>query len=419
MEYYLHYIWQNNLFDSLEGSRELASSQIDVLDIGIINEDAGADFLNAKIKIDGILWVGNIEIHTRSSQWKEHHHDEDPTYNNVILHIVKEDNQQCISQNGRIIPTAVIKYSETVYQKAVEFYKQRDYLVCKKYLKEIELSNIEQWIDSLWEKRIRYKEAYILDLLNKTNNDWDEVLYRLLMRYMGFNLNNESMEQVAMTIPYKILQKHRDNLLQVQAFLLGQANLLNAKGLDATLSKKLFEEYSFLKKMYGLTPIDKGLFRFLRIRPNAFPTIKLLQLSMIIHRIELFRQKIINTNNIKDIVKLFTFDINDLNDIPPNYVAMSKESIHNIIINIVLPYRYTYAKMYNKKDLKNSSLMLFRQLKFENNRVTRLFPKDIFTQQTAQHSQALLHLYSNYCQKKRCLFCHWGRCLSDKLFCGR
>lgn len=426
MEYHLHYIWLNRLFDSLEGVGSIENAEIEVIDVGVINNDSGADFFNAKIKINGILWVGNVEIHTNSKEWYMHRHDKDKSHLNTILHIVEKfegEETRCMDAN---IPTAIIKYNREKNIQLECFSSIRDHIYCKELLPTLPREDITYWKDIAFGKKIKDKTNQIDKLLSTLSYDWDEAFYRLLMRYFGFNLNNDSMLEIAESLPYKILLKHRDNITQIEALLFGQANLLwdntNIKNEYLTTLQK---EYYFLSRMYDLKPINKYPLKFLRTRPQGFPTRRLAQIASIIHKTDTISTEIINIFDLKRMKKLFISDVSDFWKNNYSFKSIAKStirsgslasvSIDSLIINVVIPYKYVYHIANNEESDAVRTLRLLDLLPYEDNKITRLF--DIKSgNKTAKDSQSLIYIYKNYCIRKKCILCHWGRALtSNKL----
>lgn len=426
MEYHLHYIWLNRLFSSLIGVGIISNADIEVLDPGIVNDDSGADFFNAKVRINGMLWVGNIEIHTNSNQWYTHKHDKDESHKNTILHIVEKfDGKDAVCLETKI-PTAIMSYDKELIETHRFLGYRRNHLCCKELLPLLHSHDIRYWMDINSNKRNEYKSFQISELMSELSLDWDEIFYRLMMRYFGFNLNNDSMLEIAETLPYKILLKHRDNKMQMEALLLGQANLLcydrNIKDEYITALEK---EYYFLSRMYNLHPINKYPIKFLRTRPQGFPTRRLAQIASIINKTDSISSDVLKTFDLNKIKELFISDVSEYWKTNYSFKSqtsrkkdigrLSESSINSIIINVVIPFKYVYH--YNQNDIDNAekTLNLLTKLPFESNKITRLFNMNL-ENKTAKESQSLIHIYKNYCTKKDCISCHWGKCLaSNKL----
>lgn len=426
MEYYLHYIWHNKLFERLLPLDDIASLPIQVIDPGIINEDAGADFLEAKVKIGDILWVGNVEIHQKASQWYQHKHNEDKTYDNVILHIVIEDDISHDIKDDKYPLTVQMVVSDTNMQIAKQYYAKRNSLLCSDNIHSIGKDDIRMWLDKIMRKRIESKLEHIRSLLEDNANDWDEVLYQLLMQYFGFNTNNVAMTMIAKSLPYKILMKHRNNIIHLEALLIGQANILSSKNNIDEYQELLIREYYFFKQMYNLEPIDVGLIKFLRIRPQGFSYKRLAQIAAIIHNTDTLRADIIETFDIKVLRKILSqstskywqnhYSLNDKKDKKRfSDGSLSPTSLDTILINVIVPYKYAYSFFMNRLEDATKSIRMLEEISFEDNKITRLFPKYVRLTNNATNSQALLHLYKNYCLTKKCIFCSWGRLMASNI----
>lgn len=407
MEYLLHYIWHNRLYDKLQfvAATSKKTKSIEVVDTGTYNTNSGPDFLNAKIKIDGILWIGNVEIHSKASEWYTHNHDKDRAYDNVILHVVENSDTESTHQNGRDILNVKMIYDKSLKDRNNIFCRYNPELACRNEIENIDkdkLSNIllKICIDRLENK----KEQFISNIKNK-NYSISEAFYRQLLRFFGFGINADAMEAIANKLSWNILQKHRNNIIQIRALLFGVSNLFDRLIDDDILEKEyidlLKEEFEFLRKMYQLEVLDNSIFRFARTRPQNFPTIRLMQLAEVLNNCDMIQDKILNAKNRTDIVAIFKGTLSDT-------------AIDLIIINLVSVFKYSYADILSNNMYQKEALDLLVSTKMENNKIIRLFPKELFNKRNAIQSQALIHIYQNFCEKSKCLICPIGEELLNR-----
>lgn len=269
-EQLLHYVWYYRLYprDTLvttDGNR------VEVIDPGIRNMDAGPDFFNAKLRIGKVLWAGNVEIHTTSADWYLHGHHLDPAYNTVILHLVGRVNREVVNQRGETLQQSLLVVPEKVQANAA-FLLQSDHpLPCRDFLSSMDPRLIRSYLDDLCVERLEHKCGEINIHLERFSQSWDEVFYVILTRNFGFGLNSRSFESLALSLPFRIIQRHSDDLLMVEALLFGQAGLLQDQSLHDPYYQRLQREYQFLSAKYGLKCMDGFLFRKMRIRPYSFP----------------------------------------------------------------------------------------------------------------------------------------------------
>jgi hypothetical protein len=281
-EEFLHYIWQYRLYSPSLILR--SGEKVEVLIPGIHNSDSGPDFFNARIRIGDTTWAGNIEIHIQSSDWKRHNHQHDMSYDNVILHVVWRHDTDIFRTDGSPIPTLELDglYNEHAWKNYLGFMTSQKWIPCDTMIAGVDTFVRNAWLDRVLVERLERKALQVEHILSITNNDWAHTFYRLLARNMGFKLNNQAFEMLAQSLPYQFLAKHADDLFQVEAMVFGQAGLLSASFSDE-YPQRLKREYGFLQKKFDLTPVDAHLWRFMRLHPGNFPTLRLAQFASIIH----------------------------------------------------------------------------------------------------------------------------------------
>ncbi len=403
-----HFIWQNKLFNSKE-LKTTNGSDLQIIDFGRYNKDGGPDFWNAKIKIDDIILIGNIELHIYASDWKLHKHQFDKKYDNVILHVVYFNDEldlllPTVELNGRI-PKVLLERYETMMQSKQE-------LICKNLLEDVDVFTLENWKERLVIERLERKTKEILANLSKNNNDWEQTCYQLLGKYFGSHINKEPFELLTNFIDYKILLKHADDIFQIEALLFGTAGFLN-KDFVEIYPRELKQEYLFLKHKYKLNQIQEHHWQFLRIRPISFPTIRIAWFAKIITQMP-FLNKVIESDNetgFLDNIEVseywnhhYVFD--KISKVKPKILGNDFKSV--LKINVFAPILYAYGKFTSEEMHINNAFNLLYKTHIEDNSKTKFFDNNIWQKSNAFDSQAVIELYDNYCTKKRCLQCSIG-----------
>jgi len=414
-EEFLHYIWQYRLYSP--GLVLQSGERVEVLHPGMHNKDSGPDFFNARIRIGQTLWAGNIEIHIQSSDWKRHNHQLDISYDNIILHVVWHDDTPVFRSNGSSIPTLELDglYNENSWKNYLHFMASRQWIPCKTMISRVDPFIRNIWFDRVLVERLERKAMQVEHILSLTNNDWAQTFYRLLARNMGFKLNNQAFEMLAQSLPYQFLAKHADDLFQIEAMVFGQAGLLGGSFTEE-YPQKLKKEYEFLKLKFGLNPIDTHLWRFMRLHPGNFPTLRLAQFASIIHHSVSIISELFNSNDVRTYRSLFgaeaseywithyTFDKPSAS----KRKTLGMSSIDLLIINLVAPVLLVYGRRRYDSGITEKPIDLLMQLKGEDNSVIHRWAELGMDVSNAANTQALLELKSNYCDAKKCLDCRIG-----------
>lgn len=419
MEEILHYVWKHKLFGQLTTTD---GQSIDVVDVGLPNSNAGPDFFNCKLKIADQLWVGNVEIHTFAKDWYTHKHDLDPNYDSVILHVVKVSDQAVINSEGRQVPQCVLSYSPSIDDNISFLLKTDVSLPCVNYLSTISSMSISSWKNALLVERLERKTRDIQQYLTLSTNSWEDTLFVLLSRSFGFGVNSDAFERLARSISYALLQKHRDDLLQIEALLFGQAGLLEDASDEYQILLK--GEYEFLRHKYKLKPLDSSSFKMLRMRPSGFPQVRIAQLASIIHTYPNIFDKIIKTRDVGTLRLLFQtspseywkthYTFGESSVLKTKYLG--QDSLDSLIINVVVPILFAYGKYVGDEKMGNASIDFLEKLDAENNTIIKSFDNLGLKSKNAFDSQALIQLKREYCEKKKCLFCRIGySVLSSKM----
>ncbi len=410
----LHYVWQNKLFNT-HTLKTTDGQRIEIIDVGRLNTDAGPDFFNAKIKIGNTIWAGNIEIHISSSDWFKHNHHIDKAYNNVILHVVKNIDSEVQKFDNEYIPQIKLEYSPQIELNYKQLLNHSKWIPCEDKIASIPSFFIQSWKNALLIERLEQKMSVIDTLLTENNHHWEEAFYIILARSFGFSTNSQAFESLAKSIPISILAKHKNNILQIEALLFGQADLLKSNITDLYL-KKLENEYQFLKSKFNLKPMDASQWKLLRLRPDNFPHIRIAQFASLIHSSSKLFSKIVEHPEIDYLRNLFNCEPSAywsnhyLFEVESVYKKknLGKNSVNSIIINTIVPFLFCFASYKNDELLKEKALQILEQLPSEQNSIILKWSEIGLTSNSAYDSQAFLQLKKQYCDNKKCLRCRIG-----------
>lgn len=410
----LHYIWEHKLFVQ-QGLQTTDGEPVEIIDVGRINTDAGPDFFNAKVKIDGTIWAGNVEIHTLASDWTKHNHQTDKTYDTVILHVVKNADIDVFRQDGEKIPVVELQYQAEIEQNFEALFRDKKWIPCADKIAEVPRIFINSWKNALLAERLLLKTSSIHNLLNENNQHWEEAFYITLARSFGFGTNSQAFEMLAKSLPVSILGKHKNDLFQIEAILFGQAGLLEPGNTD-NYQQRLEKEYFFLQVKYELKPIDGSQWKLLRLRPDNFPHVRIAQFAAIIHSSTKLLSKIIEQPELDYLLTLFRCEPSEYwkkhylfgQESKEKSKKLGKSSIYGLLINTVVPFVFCYAANKGNEDLKEKALNLLDKIPSEQNAVVTGW-KDIgMDVNSAFDSQAFLQLKKMYCDQKNCLRCRVG-----------
>jgi len=415
-EEFLHYIWKLKLFDS-QSLITTEGEEVELIKTGVANTDAGPDFFNAQLKIGKTKWAGNVEMHINASDWEKHAHQHDAAYNNVILHVVCNADKIIKRTSGEMIPTLELKnkFDKKLYKNYLDFKSSRDWIPCEKQIQSASKLVVSSMLDKLLLERLERKSISVVNSLKLNNNNWEETFYQQLVRNFGFNINAEPFELLAKSLPAIVLAKHKNSLFQIEALLFGQAGLLDEHFKDKYLLD-LQNEYMYLKQKFKLTAVDAHLWKFLRLRPVNFPTIRIAQLAGLIHQSSHLFSKIIETENIETLKVLMNSDVSEY--WKTHYVFdksstekakhLGEEAIHVIIINTIVPFLFVYGKQKNEEKYIERALFFLEQMQGEHNSIIKKWASLKMPVKTAYYTQALLQLKKEYCDHKKCLNCSIG-----------
>lgn len=414
MEQLLHYVWKHKIFP-LKELKTTTGQQVEVIDTGLANTDAGPVFFNAKLKLDGVLWIGNIEIHERSSDWFKHGHHADAGYNSVILHIASEIDTEISRSNGERIPQIQLICPEAVRTNYKELLETDSYPPCYRIIPSLPPFTAHSWMTALQMERFEQKATLLNERLKRCQGNWEDAFFITLARNFGFGLNGDAFETWAHRLPFRAVDKHRNDLFQIEAIFFGQAGILEDSDGDGYYLR-LKKEYTYLQHKFGLIPMDASLWRFLRLRPANFPHIRIAQLACLYHRAYGLLSRIMETETlqgVRDILKggtseywltHYTFGGSS----PSRPKTLSNTSLDLLIINTVVTFLYAYGLHKGNRVLCARAGSFLEELKAENNYITRMWEQCGMKASNAADSQALIQLKKEYCDKKKCLYCRIG-----------
>lgn len=418
-EDFLQYIWQSLKFD-LRKLQSTTGESLTLLDQGYLNTNAGPDFINGRIKIDDILWVGSIEIHVFSDDWYKHKHQEDTRYDNVILHVVLEENTPVIDRQGRRIPCLEMKnrIPGQELRKYKLFQSQKHPISCFRQLKEVPSIYRTSAVEKGVTQRLLRKAGSFDRILKQHANDWEHSLIIQIFRNFGATVNADAFEHLGKSIPPALIRKARARIIDLEALLFGYAGFLEKEYQDE-YPNQLKHLYTFQKLKYKIKPKTFPDWKFMRMRPGNFPTIRLAQLSALLHHRTALVNALKQMENVKEIIEYFALPLSgywqehyhfDKASKKPNR-GISRPFIHLLIINTLSPFLYTLGVKKNDDKMKAKAFDLLSLVPPENNKFTRQWEKLDFKISSGMESQGLLELYQAFCQPKKCLQCPIGHYL--------
>lgn len=416
MERLYHYLWKNGITGS--SLKDVDGSPIEVLHPGTHNQDSGPDFFNSKLKINGVEWIGNVEIHVKASDWYRHGHSQDPAYDNVILHVVGISDKRILRSDGSAIPQIELTFPEKFFRTYSSLSEETDSVRCATMLSCLPDLNKTDWLESLALERMQQKAQKVKELNRSIAGDWEQTCFIMFARGLGFGLNGVPFELLARSIPLKVLHHHSDNPFQLEALLFGQANMLDSSMyLYDDYFQGLCREYYFLARKYGLKPLRSGLWKYSRTRPQNFPHRRVAFLAATtLGGFSLFSKLIEAGKNKTDLVDIFDMKVQGYwehhysFDTPVGKVPneMSRSSQVLMTINVAIPVLYGYASVTGDIELAEKTVDIMQNLPPESNSIVRHWLPYGFEAKDASRSQALIQLKKEYCDKNKCIYCRFG-----------
>jgi hypothetical protein len=418
-EEFLHYLWKYGLYytDSLF---DADGNKIIVIHPGEYNRNSGPDFFNARISIAGTVWAGNVEIHTRSSHFDIHGHQNDPSFNNVILHVVAEKDKKVFNEKGEEVLTAEIKFSQALFERYESLVNNPFIIACQGELNRVDKIVVHHWLNSLVIERFQDKSESILKVLQETGNDWEETFYRMLTRYFGFRVNTEPFEMLSRALPFRIIRKHADNRFQIEALLFGTAGMLDEglfkEALKDEYYKNLIKEYKILSAKYSLHSLHGWLWKFSRLRPANFPTVRISQLAAMLSVSGGLFTRVLEAVNVVQLKKLFEVTASEYWD--DHFVfgkgsrkgrkSTGSQATDILLINAVIPVIFVYGLNRDRQDICERAFTFLENTSAEENIILSEWKTAGISAESAFFSQALIQLRNEYCKKRRCLECRIG-----------
>ena len=398
MERLLHYVWKHKILP-LKPLTTVEGQTVEVIDPGLHNHDQGPDFFNAKIRLDGTVWAGNVEVHLRSSDWYRHGHESDPAYNSVILHVVGEVDAEVVTQEGKTLPQVRLDIPESIRRSYEELCRTEDYPRCHRIISSIPSIKVRPWMDALLVERLKERSEKVAERAERTGGDWERATFVTLSRSFGFGLNGDAFERWAMRIPLSAAGKHRDDLFQIEALFLGMAGLIDeVEGLRSSQEVLLLrQEYAFLKHKFSLgEAMERADWRFLRTRPSNFPSARILQIAELYHSGRAQMSSLLGAQSVEKLQTCLAVK------------GMTAASRRLLIINTVVPLLFAYGRHTSNDDICQRAIRLLETLPAENNYILRQWQECGLKVSTAADSQALIQLKRQYCDRTDCLRCRFG-----------
>jgi len=423
-EDFIHYLWRQARFDL----RRLVTTQgasLSIQDFGVHNTNAGPDFTAGQVRINGQQWAGNIEMHVNAGDWYAHKHDTDPAYDNVILHVVLDEDRPVYRRNGERIPCLELRgrIPAGILRMYWRLMNGESWIPCQNQLQYIGEPSRRAWLDQLIHQRLSQRARRFSLRMENTHRDWEEAFYQSLARALGGRVNAEAMDMLARSVPLRALLKHKHSLLQLEALLFGQSSLLpEAEEDEDPYIRLLRREYALLKVKHGLRPLPVAAWKYLRLRPNNFPTIRIAQLAAMLHRTGQLFGKSLAAADARELKNMFEVKLSNYwrthyrfgKEGKPGERKLGDATIQSILINTIAPALVAYGDQRADERYRERAFDLLRELRPERNEILRRWRELGYPPHNAADSQALLELKTNYCDAVRCVECALGCELLNK-----
>ncbi|GEO05847.1 hypothetical protein AAE02nite_35110 [Adhaeribacter aerolatus] len=423
-EDFLVYVWQHQYFDKKDLGTATQEA-VQVYKTGFRNTNAGPDFLDAQVKIGQETWSGSVEIHLKASDWLKHQHQLDTRYDQVILHVVWENDQPLHRTDGTPIPVIELKnrVAPALLQTYLNLKSDPHLIPCTPFLAEVPEITKLQMLDRVLLERLEHKGSLLTEQLGHHNQHWEEITYQAIAANFGFKINKEPFHRLSKALPYAILRRHRQQLFQLEALLFGQAGFLTEEYCQDEYLDKLRQEFGYLKHKYALPAgLQKADWNSLRLRPANFPTVRLAQLAAFLHNKDYLFSALLESETIPSFINFFSAPVSPYwqthympaRPLKTPVAGIGKDSIYLIIINTVIPLLYAYARSIDNQNLIDKALALLENIPAEHNAITKIYQQLNFRNKSAQDSQAFLQLNQQYCAPRQCLLCSIGHYILKK-----
>lgn len=418
-EEFLHYLWKYGLYDK-ESLADSEGNQITIVSPGLYNHDSGPDFFDARIMIAGTLWAGNVEIHILASHFNLHCHQNDPAYNNVILHAVAINDATVINSAGNELLTVELKFDKALYERYENLVNNPCTIACQDHAGRMDPVLVRQWLSALAVERLGRKSEAIMEIARETGNDWEEVFYRMICRYFGFRVNSEPFEMLARALPFKIIRKHSDNIFTIEALLYGAAGMLDEGMFREAINDRyyvdLIREFRVFSSKYSIKPLHGFIWKFGRLRPVNFPTLRISQLAHMLSVSGGLFSRVIEQEDHEELKKLFEVPASEYWE---DHFIFGKKALNItrrtgsqatdiLLINAIIPVMFVYGKSRGRQDIIDRAVSFLECMAPEENIIINEWKAAGIEAGSAFHSQALLQLRNEYCRKRRCLDCRIG-----------
>lgn len=393
---------------------------VQVIYPGILNEDTGPDFLNARLVIDGQQWAGDVELHVNESDWYTHKHHTDAQYNSVVLHVIINRGKPAVDAEGRPIHTLVVPNAEQLAERYEPFIAQNKIPRCAGAIASATPYEREEWLTRMAVARLEEKSQSALGELESCQGDWEEAIYRTISRSLGLRVNADPMLWLARVTPLKYLLKIRNDSFALEAVLLGQAGLIQEameQNRDDGYVRKLWAEYQFQAAKYGLKPLKSTVWKYLRLRPRSFPSLRIAQLAALLSTRDRLLAATLHAKDMAELEKLLKVTPSKywetrytlggtIGEASPKPIGRERMKI--MVINAIVPFRFAYARAHANSTMQEEALELLEQLPAERNSVVNRFSQCGLTPKNALHSQAIIHIHNNHCRPRLCYRCPMG-----------
>jgi hypothetical protein len=414
-ESFIQFIWKHRLYQG-KSLNTTCGQNLEILNPGEQNFHAGPDFFNARIRLGQMVWAGNVEVHRRASDWYKHGHHLDPAYNNVILHVVGEYDTDVTNSLGRRIQTVVPDYHEPLIRRYKVLKRSESWLPCNGYIKGIPIQKLNLWLSSLLAERIVQKGHRIEKILRDSTLSLDEALYMALAPGFGIPVNILPFELLAKGVPFSALIDYRDNLSDLEAILFGHSGLLSPARTLGPYPNSLWNRYRELNALSIEKPIPRHMWKFLRLRPPSFPTLRISQFASLIHHRFPLAERILGTTSMAEMEQIFRIGASEYwtthylfgKSSPPFPKFPGEQFIATLIINVVVPFLHALDKKGKRSIAGIQACEFLLQMKAESNQLIKNWARSGIRAKNAMESQALIQLYNVYCKQKRCLDCQIG-----------
>ena len=409
----------------MEGLQTTDGRRVEVIDPGLHNRNSGPDFFNAKVKIGGTLWVGNVEIHDRASDWYQHGHQKDAHYNNVVLHVVGVADRDVQTLEGNFVPQLCLTVPPSVTANYAELLRTDSYPPCYRIIPSLTRLTIHAWMAALQTERLEQKTVAIGERAAQAGGSWEDAFFATLARNYGFGINGDAFEEWARHIPLQAVGKHRDDLFQIEAVFMGQAGLLETAAIperyqETALNEGYFarlrNEYQYLAHKFSLTPMDANRWRFLRLRPQNFPHIRIAQLASLYYSRRASLSALVECRDMVTLADMLQTQVTPYWETHYTFGSesirttkrLSPSSINLLIINTCVPMLFAYGRHSMREELCDRAFDFLEQLQAERNHIIRMWQECGLEVATAGDSQALIQLKREYCDRRDCLRCRIG-----------